>query len=118
MISKNIEEFLNFLRQCEQEYRMAQTDYQETNDETQDILHSLELDAHSYHEYAKLSKELVDIRKRRRVAKDTIFVTEPIVCFSDENKALIKAMERLLGDVRKVEKKQENRVYIPRKRME
>ena len=116
MTSKNIEEFLNFLRQCEQEYSMAQADYQDTNDETQDILHSLELESHTYHEYANLSKRLAEVRKRRRQAKDKIAVMEPIVCFCEENKAFIKSTERLLGDVRKAEKKLENRVYTPRKK--
>ena len=44
MTSEQIDMFLSFLRDCEQQYRMAEADEQETNNITQDILHSLELE--------------------------------------------------------------------------
>lgn len=109
-----IENFLNFLRNCESEYGMAQADEKESNDETQDILHSLELEKHEYKEYAKLGKELKAIRQYRRKAKDTIELTWPIVEWIEQHKSEIKSLENLLGVVRKAEKKMDNRIYIPK----
>lgn len=93
---------------------MAQADEKESNDETQDILHSLELEKHEYKEYAKLGKELKAIRQYRRKAKDTIELTWPIVEWIEQHKSEIKSLENLLGVVRKAEKKMDNRIYIPK----
>ena len=65
-ISLQIDEFLSFLRACEQQYHMAETEEQEANGETQDILHSLELEPHDYRQFAALGKELREVRRRRR----------------------------------------------------
>lgn len=112
--SKSIEQFLTFIRESEQQYKMAEADELEANDITQDILHSLELQEHDYHEYAKLSKQLRDVRKQRRTAKDTVMALEPVVRWMDNNRDIIKNMEQLLGNVRKAEKRTENRIYTPR----
>lgn len=116
MTSQGIENFLAFLRETEQRYHMAESDEQEANDETQDILHSLELQDHDYHEFARLSKELRGVRQKRRSAKDAMNETYPILDWADKNRAVIKSLERLLGDVRKAEKSTENRIYTPRAR--
>lgn len=116
MISRGMETFLSYLRETEQLYHMAELDEQEANDETQDILHSLELQDHDYHEFAKLSKELRGVRQKRRAAKDTMSETAPVLDWIDANRAVIKSLERLLGDVRKAEKNTENRIYTPRAR--
>lgn len=114
MISKNIEDFLNFLRETEQQYSISVATEKEKDDATQDILHAIELERQSYHQYAVLAKELCQIRKDRRVSKDFRMQSEPIVLWIDENRQIIKSLERLLGDVRKIEKKMENRTYIPK----
>lgn len=116
MTSQGIENFLAFLRETEQRYHMAESDEQEANDETQDILHSLELQDHDYHEFARLSKELRGVRQKRRSAKDTMSETAPVLDWIENNRQTVKSIERLLGDVRKAEKKTENRIYTPRVR--
>lgn len=112
--SAGLTDFLTYLRASDERYRMAQEDERQANDETQDILHSLELDKHTYNEQAKLARKLVDVRQRRRIAKETQEATAPIVVWSEANKPVIKALERVLGDVRKAEKRQEHRMYAPR----
>lgn len=79
MTSGQIDAFLTFLRDCEQRYHIAEAEERDANNETQDILHSLELEEHSYHEYARLSKQLRDVRQRRRMAKDTLSVISPVM---------------------------------------
>lgn len=93
---------------------MAEADEQEANYETQDILHSLELETHTYQEYAKISKRMAVVRQKRRVAKDTICHAQPILDWAENNRNVVKSLERLLGDVRKAEKRTQNRVYVPK----
>lgn len=114
MTSEKIDAFLSFLRDCEQRYNMADADEQEAQDATQDILHSLELQEHSYQEFAKLAKELRNVRRKRRAGKDTMNELGPILIWLDQNRFVVKGIERLLGDVRKAERATENRIYMPR----
>lgn len=114
MCSAQIEAFLSYLRECEQHYHMAEADEQEANDETQDILHSLELEEHDDHSFARLSKELKRVRQKRRVAKDTMSETLPVLDWINANRAVVKDLERLLGAVRKAERNAQNRIYTPR----
>lgn len=111
-----IENFLSGLRDIEQQNHIAQTAEQEANDEQQDILHDIELVEHTYHEYARLAKDIVAVRKRRRDAKDVIAPTEIILTWMAANKPVITSLERLLGEVRKVERGLQTRSYIPRVR--
>lgn len=61
-----------------------------------------------------LTNRLQAVRKRRRAAKETVEVLEPVEAWIGENKAVIKALERLLGEVRKIENKRKMRMYAPR----
>lgn len=112
--SERISEFLDWLRESDTIYNMAQATAEEESKKTQDILHKLELGSTTYHERAKLGRALIDIRKKRREAKDTIAVLEPVVGWKEENKSCIGSLERLLGQVRKEEINTEGRIYYPR----
>lgn len=116
MTSQGLDSLLSYLREAEQRYHMAETAEQEANDETQDILHIIELQDHDYHEFARLSKELKTVRQKRRDAKDAMIETCPVLDWIDKNRPVIKSLERLLGDVRKAEKSKVNRIYTPKVR--
>lgn len=114
MNSKGIEDFLKFLREAEEKFNIAQEEEIELNNQTQDILHFLELEKHPYHECAKLAKKLKTVREERRKAKDYIQETGPIMTWLENNRQAIKNLEQLLGTVRKAEKSTANRIYIPK----
>lgn len=114
MTSDEISAFLNFLHNCAEQYNISRTVQREKEDLTQDILHEMELRSLSYHELANLSKSLQAARRERREAKDICEVMEPIVLYAETNQSTIHALEKLLGEVRKIEKKHDNRIYIPR----
>lgn len=114
MNSKGIENFLKFLREAEEKFNIAQEEEIELNNQTQDILHFLELEKHPYHEYAKLAKKLKTVREERRKVKDYIQETGPIMTWLENNRQTIKNLEQLLGTVRKAEKSTVNRIYIPK----
>ncbi len=113
--SKSIEVFLDFLRDSVTQLNIANAVDAEMNDRTQDILHQLELQDHTYHEYAALSKELKQVRQERRCAKDDINALSPIVEWIEANRTFVKGLEQLLGNVRKAERSTENRIYTPRR---
>lgn len=111
--SQGLEDFLSYLRETEQNYHMAEADEHQTNNETQDILHAIELGTSNWRP-AQLLRKLQRVREKRRIAKDTLAAAGPIVEWYQNNQTVVKALERLLGDVRKQEKKTRNRVYVPR----
>mgnify|MGYP000474660211 FL=1 len=114
MISEGIALFLDYIRDVQKCYRTAVEDEQEANDETQDILHSLELETHDYHSMARLSRKLKEVRQKRRKAKDLLAQAAPIVEWAENHTQELKSLERLLGIVRKEEKHAEGRFYTPK----
>lgn len=116
MNSDQIEAFLTFLRGCEQRYHMSEAEELEANAITNDIHHDLELVEHSESELLELAFELTSARKKRRVAKDCMAETAPVLAWVEENRKTIKSLEQLLGEVRRAERSVENRIYTPRRR--
>ena len=112
--SKDLERFLDSLKSAESQLDQATAGQQEAEAETQDILHSLELEKHSYHEMAALSRKLAEIRQTRRQHKDTAAQLTPVAEWAKENDAAVRSLQRLLGDVRKTERSTQNRFYTPR----
>lgn len=114
MTSKSIEVFLAFLRETEQAHSMAVADEKEANDASQDILHAVEFNTYNPRKTAHLVKTLQTVRKSRRTAKETIELSSPILEWIEENQSAVRSLERLLGDVRKAERRIEGRTYSPK----
>jgi hypothetical protein len=112
--SKQIEGFLDFLREAKTDYNIAVSSEKEANDATQDLLHSLELYENTYHEYARAAKKLAQVRQERREAKDRREQIQPVMDWLEENGKVVFGLEKLLGDVRKAEKAAEGRFYTQR----
>ena len=112
--SQQLNDFLAFLREAEQQSNMARADNEEANNETQDILHEIEFGGYDPRKTGRLVKKLGGVRQKRRNAKNTIEITTPILSWCSENKDVVKSLQQLLGDIRKVEHRIETRVYAPR----
>ena len=112
--AEQFQQFLKFISQCQANFSIAETIQEDTEAETQDILHMLELENITYHEYARLSKALKKVRIERRKAKDTIEQLGPLVTWVAQNNKVIKELERVLGEMRKVEKNMQYRHYNPK----
>lgn len=112
--SEYISGFLDFIREAQMEYEVARLRQSEADNETQDILHRLELYDDSYHDMAKLSKTLKEVRQNRRAAKNAISELDPVCGWAKENARVLKSLEQLLGNLRKVEKAEQNRYYTDR----
>lgn len=112
--SEHINSFLIYIRECKTRLHIVLADELEANDQTQDILHRLELQSDSYHTTAQLGKTLRQVRQNRRIAKDIRERLAVIDEWAARNAEAIKSLERLLGDLRKIERNQNNRLYVPR----
>lgn len=114
--SEQISIFLKFLERIEKDYAWALQEESKADAESQDRLHQLELLDFSYHDQARIARQLRECRIRRRSMKDTILVCTPIVEFlgSEKGKMLISQLQQVLGKVRKEEHHLEERTYTPK----
>ncbi len=114
--SEYISNFLKFIRESKTNYQIASEQEIHANNETQDILHRMELKSDSYHDIyhdmVKMAKRLKQVRQKRREAKNIKEVTEPILKWANEYEKVIRTLEIILGDVRKMEERIKNKCYI------
>ena len=109
-----IDEILKFLESAVKERDAHYTTMHWCEDKTQDIMHELELLPNNYHERARLATELAEVRQRRRAAKDMYERLTPLVEWCDKQRAAVNALTRVLGEMRKIDEKQANRLYYKR----
>lgn len=76
--SEPIAAFLDYLREASRQCKQAATDEHLADEQTQDILHRLELYADDYHETARLAKLLRQVRQSRRRAKESFERLNPV----------------------------------------
>lgn len=109
-----IENFLSFCRECVDANRRAAIAEMDADNKMQDILHRIELGENYPEDYITMGIAQANIRKERRVAKDVVKITYPIVQWVNKNQKTINELEKLLGDVRKAEKNTVGRMYSNR----
>lgn len=112
--SAQIENFLRFLTNCDEEYNIAVQSESDADAATQDILHHIELEENSQLDYIYEGLQLHRVRMERRHAKDTQRLTKPIREWMAANKRVIRDLEKLLGELRRQERYIENRSYTPK----
>ena len=103
--------FLNFLRDIQTTYSVASQMEIDADNQTQDILHRLELNRDSAADMERMAQALQEIRKTRREAKDSKAKAEPVMRWIKENGRMRASLENMLGELRKVEKRILNRSY-------
>lgn len=111
-----IEQFLNYISECEKKKSYACSKVGEEDKRCGDLLHELELGDLPTRERNAVAKQLETNRKDRRYYKDIVEETSPVCDYMSDPKhrASIEKLKQLLGEVRKVEKYHESRTYIPR----
>ena len=108
---KIIADFLALLEYAQERYATAYDEERNANDETQDILHSLEFEWYDTRKAARLARKLSEIRQKRRQAKNDMEIADLIVKFQNGNAGAVKALQRLQGDVQTTMKNQARRDY-------
>ena len=114
--SMYIAEFLNFTDACDKAFTAANQELKVQDQLTQDYLHKLELENLDRNERSKLATALRNNRRERRKAKDVVEQTAAIVTFFTEpaNVKFLNKLREVLGQVRKIERYQNYRTYLPR----
>ena len=114
--SQQIADFLIFLSGVTEEYKHSQEEVRLLEELTQDYMHKLELQDHTYHERAKIASALRQCRIDRRFRKDRITILDPVVqCLtSDKGKLILSQLQQTLGAVRKAKRGTPDRRYIHR----
>ncbi len=113
-ISQIYKTFLDTIKDIQTTYKFESEELTKKDQETQDLLHQLELG--SYKERPKTTTKLAKVRKERRYSKDVISVLQPMVDLlaTNEGIAFIKKLQIVLGDTRKIENSMLYRRYTPR----
>ncbi len=115
-VSEVLEEFLNYIDQCRDEYQAAHDAVGVEDKRLQDLLHDLEL-AKGENEKRRAGTRLQQSRRERRRNKDEVKRLRLVVEFFQEpaHKNTLNKMRQLLGRQRKEEEYLNGeRVYKPR----
>jgi hypothetical protein len=113
-VSEYVEEFSKFLREYSKAYQYETSRMQYYDEGSQDLLHQIELGTSK--ERDKAATLLSHLRKERRVSKNFLEVYEPLYALMQSKGGVefSKKLSEVLGEIRKIEKSQQNRIYIPR----
>lgn len=111
---KQLEDTLGFFASVATTYNAACELKQWCEDKTQDLLHELELVQHTHHERGKIAQEIATVRQKRRQAKDTIEILDPLFHWTTNHIKEIEGLKRALGDMRKTDARHTNRLYYRR----
>lgn len=112
--SNQIDAFLKFCRSCQDLNKIAAVKEIDLDNQTQDILHNIELNENYPDDYVVQGLALRNIRKERRDAKDIQRITYSVAQWVKQNQKTINELEKLLGSVRKAEKSTTGRLYMNR----
>ncbi len=114
--AESLEEFLNVVDHCYQEYKMAQEAVSREDKRLQDLLHELEF-AKEKGERNRVATKFQKSRRERRKYKDIVKRNELVVNFFEEkaHRDILNKLRQLLGRQRKEEEYlSSERTYKPR----
>ena len=111
---EDVEKILKTIEDASFQYRSASDEIAECEKKQQDILHDLELADHTYHERGRLCNDLVEIRRRRRLAKNVMDLLEPVVKWRNESQGPLNKLSNTIGSMRKIKERQDSKVYFRR----
>lgn len=109
-----VSEFLSLLEDINK-FLPAYMDFLDKEDKLcQDLLHTLELEKTTYNERAKIATKLITNRKDRRYFKDNVQIMQDLSNWASNSKPAVEKLKQVLGSIRKIEKYQQDRKYIPK----
>ena len=116
MPSEAIQDFLNYIKQWQQEYNLAQEKVGIEDKRLQDLLHELEFTTNAK-ERNRTAAKLRESRRIRRENKNIVLLLEYVIQFFNDkqNRDTLNRITQLLGKQRKQEAfLQSERTYRPR----
>lgn len=114
-VSETIASFIDFIEDSRDAYQECIREIGAADNETQDLLHFIELEKLDAVKMTQVCKRLKDARIRRRRAKDTVELLEPLIRWYDKcGTALNPLQKKTLPAVQAVEINQRAREYYVR----
>jgi hypothetical protein len=110
-----LDNFCNMLGRLKTDWDCAVAEEKRCNEEITDLLHEVELTPFDIQKGFRISRELCEARKRRRVAKDYLYAMEGLRKFLDFKNIPI-SLFKVLKDQKAIRENYHNRLYRPRVR--
>lgn len=111
-VSTSISTFIEFINNSVEAYQEAIKDLSEADRETQDILHFIEFEKVDACAMSRAYKKLKIVRIKRRCAKNTIELLQPLVEWHNKyGNVLIPLNKKTLPTIQASELSQETRTY-------
>lgn len=107
----DIAEIGNILQEARRHQTLASNELDYCDKRQIDLLHEIELGSANHLHLGKLAKELREIRKRRRVAKNTMELVQPILSWCDNNNNIRNKLYTAIGETRRIDKKMKECEY-------
>lgn len=96
-------------------FELVQKEFHKVNDETQDLLHVLELGKLNAIEMSKITRQLKEVRQKRRELKDELEILYEVRNFATGN-VNEHEINTIIGKVRSIHEKRQRRTYTMRVR--
>jgi len=112
--SEMLSDVLKYFREIQLKYNIALKCIDEKQMLQEDLLHKIEFKDRTAAERNKPSTALRKCRLERRKNKDDAELLRELVEFITNNQPAIKKLEKILGDMRRIEENQNKRRYKPR----
>lgn len=112
--SEMLSDILKYFREIQFKYNYALKCVDDMQLLQEDLLHKIEFKDKTAAERNKTSTKLRKCRVERRKNKDDAELLRELVEFINSNQQQIKKLEKILGDMRRVESNQDRRMYKPR----
>lgn len=109
--SETMQAFLLLVQRAKEGYPAEEENVVFCDNQTQDILHELELVPHSASQIMKLAKQLFATRQERRLSKNNLELLHPIVEWANKHKNAINDLKDALAEVAIKEEALLNREY-------
>ena len=109
--SEQLEAFLNWVEDVPRMVVSAEERLHKAEDEETDLSHFLELEDPDRTELYRAGRKLQQVLKERREAKDELDNLEAVAAWAENNQGAINKLKGVLGEMRKVEKRWQNRLY-------
>ncbi|WP_041272396.1 hypothetical protein [Desulfitobacterium hafniense] len=106
--------FLETLNTIEGEWGSWVDELNMIEQETQDLLHEIELTKFDVQRGYRLCKELRETRQRRRKLKEKMEILKTLKEFTESNKQLKISLYKALNTMQRTEEHQGQRMYTPR----
>ena len=113
-VIQQLQEFYDLLNGAEERHTKLIDLVKEYEGITLDMLHELEAGSFQRTEGHRRARALRDVRLKRRTAKDTMMLFEPLKNFSKKNIPLKAELLRCISDMKAYLKEMDERFYIPR----